>query len=168
MQRLTGHSISEPVEGLSAVVVGCADKGDIAVTIGVGPACRRSEVQRRLIGCLNLDDVASAARRIIQDIFVALDDVQIVIRDVLHVKPPAGVWSRAERVVDHVADGDDAHIAHAVKGLGAHPQKFVGPQQVGPFSLCNLDEIAVETIYTSSGDQTMGDLADKRITPEYP
>jgi hypothetical protein len=121
-------------------------------------------VQRRLIGCLNLDDVASAARGIVQDIFVALDDVQIVVRDVLHVKPPAGVSSRAKRVVDHVADGDDAHGAHAVQGLGAHPQKFVRPQQVGSFSLGNLDEVAVETIHPGAGDQTMGDLADKRIT----
>jgi hypothetical protein len=89
--------------------------------------------------------------------------VQVVVRNVLHVEPPAWVLTGAERIVDHVTDGGDARGAETVECLRPHPEEFVGPQQIGLFALGNLDEIAVEAIHTGADGETMGDLADQGV-----
>src|SRR5206468_4168939 len=86
----------EAAEGLGAVVVGRADEGDLTVAVGVGPAGRRRIVQRRLVGGLDFDDVARASGGVVEDVLIALDDVEIVVRDVLHVETPAGIAAGAE------------------------------------------------------------------------
>ena len=117
----------------------------------------------RLVGGLDLDDVACAARGVVEDVLVALDDVKVVVGDVLHVETPAGVAASAEGVVDHVADGGDAHRAEAVEGAGAHREELVGPEEVGLFALGDAEEVAVEAGDGRAGGEAMGDLADEGI-----
>ena len=118
-------------------------------------------MQRGLVGGLDFDDVARASRGVVEDVLVALDDVEIVVRDVLHVEAPAGVAAGAEGVVDHVADAGDAHGAETVEGFGAQRKKFVGPEEVGLFGLGDAEEIAIDAVDGGAGGEAMGDLADE-------
>src|SRR6185312_10579789 len=153
----------QPGQRLGAIVVGGADEGDIAVAVGVGPAFGWREVDGGFVGSLNLDDVACAARGVVEDVLVALDDVQVVVGDVLHVEAPARVLARAEGVVDHVADGDDAHRTQTVQSLRAYPQEFVGPEKSWFFLLRRAEEIAVETVNGRTSRDTMDNLTEERV-----
>ncbi len=99
-----------------------------------------------LVGGLDLDDVTGSARGVVEDVLVALDDVEIVVRDVLHVETPAGIAAGAEGVVDHVADGGDAHGAQAVERAGAHGRGACRPRRGRAFRCGDAEEIAVEAI----------------------
>ncbi len=116
-----------------------------------------------LVGGLNLDDVTGSALAIVEDVFVALDDVQIVVGDVLHVEAPAGVAARAEGVVDHVADGSDAHPAQGGEHGGLGPEDLVGPEEIGLFACGDVEQIAVEAIYGWAGSDAVSDGAEKLI-----
>ncbi len=116
-----------------------------------------------LVGGLDLDDVAGAAGAVVGDVAVSLDDVEVVVGDVLHVEAPAGVLTGAEGVVDHVADGGDAHGAEAIEGAGLHREELVGPEEIGFFALGDVDEVAVETIDGRTGGEAKDDLADEWV-----
>ena len=120
-------------------------------------------MQGRLVGGLDLDDVACAAGGVVEDVFVALDYVEVVVGDGLHVETPAGVAASAEGVVDHVADGGDAHLAHAVEGAGTHGEELVGPEEVGLFRLCDLKQVAVEPGDGRAGGEAVGDFVDDGV-----
>ena len=153
----------EPAQCVSAIVVGSADEGDLAVAIGVGPFGGRWEVQGRFVRGLHFDHVAAAARGVIEDVLVALDDVQIVMGNRLHIKAPTGVLARTEGVIDHVADGGNAEGAHLVDGFGAHPKQLVGPEDVGFFGLRDSEQIAVKAVDGRSGGEAVRDLVDDWI-----
>jgi hypothetical protein len=118
-------------------------------------------VQGGFVGGLDLEDVASAAATVLRDVFVALDDVEVVVGDALPVEAPAGVATGAEGVVDHIADGGDAEGAETVEGSGTDPEELVAQDDVGLFGLGEVKEIAVEAAYTGAGDEAYYDAADE-------
>lgn len=120
-------------------------------------------MERGFVGGLDLDDVASAMFTIFEDIFVALDDVQIVERDGLAVEAKSWVLTRAKEVVDHIADGGDAHGTKAVEGAGLHPKEFVGPDEIGLLCLGYFEKVAVEAVYARAGTEPVDDLADEGV-----
>ena len=153
----------ETGEGFGTVVIGGTDEGDVAIAVGIGPIFGSGEVQGRLVGSLDFDDIACAAGGVIEDVLVALGDVQIVMGDGFHVEAPAGIAARAKGVVDHVADGSDAEGAHAIEGAGTHGEKLVGPEDVGFFSFGDADEITVKARDRWTSGETKGDLVEDGI-----
>ena len=108
-------------------------------------------MQRRLIGGLNLDDIACASRGVVENVFVALNHVQIVVGNVLHVETPAGVAAGAEGIVDHVTDAGDAQGVKMTECPGAHGEEFIGPEEIWSLGLGDLQKVAIETIDGGAG-----------------
>ena len=153
----------QAAEGQGTVVIWRSDEGDLAVAVCVGPPWWRGKVQRGFVGRLDLDDVACPAGGVVEDVLVALYDVEIVVRNVLHVEPPAGVATRAKRVVDHIAHGSDIHGAQAVESGRSHVEELVGPDEVGLYFCGDAEEFAIETGYGGTGGETKRDLANQAI-----
>ena len=121
-------------------------------------------MQRRFVGGLDLDDVACAARDVVVDVFVALDDMQIVVGNVLHVETPAGIAAGAEGVVNHIANGGNAQLAHAIQGAGMEEEQLVSPEEVGSFSRGYAEEIAIEPGDGGTCREPKGGLADQWVS----
>jgi len=155
--------LPETGEKAGAVVVGGTDEGDTAVAILVRPAKGRRVVDGGLVGGLDLDDVAGSVVAIVGDIFVALDDVEIVVGDVFHVETPAGILAGAEGVVDHVANSGDSHGSHAIECGRAHPEELVCPEEIGFFGFGDAEEIAVETADSGTCGKAEDDLAEEWV-----
>ena len=117
----------------------------------------------RLVRGLNFKDVASAVLSVFDDIFIALDGMQIEVRKVLLVEPPAGIAAHAKDVVDHVADADDAHAAELLERAGLKRKQFVGPEDVGTLTFSDCEDVAIETADTRAELRTIDELAQERL-----
>ncbi len=132
--------LPEAREELRAVVVGRADEGDAAVAILVAPASGRRKVDGGLVGGLDLEDVAGSVVAVLDDILVALDDVEVEVSEIVFVEAPAWVTAHTKDVVDHVADADDAHAAQLDEGLGLEREELVGPEDVWAFAFGDSED----------------------------
>ena len=156
--RVRRHS-----QDFRAAVVGQADEGDAAVAVCVGPAGQRGEMNRRLVAKENLHDVACAALAVVFEALVALGDVEIELGDAGDVAAPAGVAARAEGVVDHVADGLDAHAPHGFERLWSEEQGLVGPQKMGLLSFRKREKVTVEARCVGSAGGSEGERVQEIV-----
>lgn len=120
-------------------------------------------MQGWFVGGLDFDDVTGSSGGVVEDVFIALGYMEIVVRDGLHVEAPAGIAAGAEGIVDHVAYGCDSHVAHAVEGTGTDGEELVGPEEIGLFGPCDSEQIAVETADGGTHGKAEGDLIDRRV-----
>src|SRR6185437_13029320 len=151
--------LPETREEVRAVVVGRAYEGDAAVAVLVAPAGGRREVDRGLVGGLNLEDIACAVLAVFDDVLVPLHDVEVEVSEIFFVEAPAGIAAHAKDVVDHVAGADNAHAAQPGQSVRLEREQLVGPEDVGALALRDCEDGAIEACDPRADLCAMNDLS---------
>jgi hypothetical protein len=158
-----GKLARKTAKGLGAVVIRRTNKGDLTVAITIRPPRRRRKVKSRLIRSLDLDDVPRPPAPVVTNILIPLDNMKIVVRNVLHVEPPARIPTRTEGIVDHVTDGSDTEGTQTIKRSRTHREKLVCPKDIGLLLLRQPKDVTIDAVDRRAGSKSKSDLAKYRI-----